>query len=135
MLAAVVPEAGLGGAAGPGGTWRPRGCWPWRAVPSPTGVRGGGPAELPVPLLLTAAVGGLAGGDELGVRGTRPFISFAGFIIKQRRWGEGSGVSEPGSVSSDLAGATLPFVCHLGQEAAQKGFDRRQKQTIASLQR
>lgn len=38
-------------------------------------------------------------------------------------------------VLSDLAGAMLPFVCSLGQEAMGKRFDRRQKQTIALLQR
>lgn len=94
----------------------------------------GGLGIHPVPPGLTGAAGGLSGDETEPWCPVHTFLDFCHLLCNPRgaRTSQGFRAS---SVSSDLAGAMLPFVCSLGQEAVGKGFDRRQKQTIALLQR
>lgn len=87
-----------------------------------------------VPPGLPGAVGGLAGDKTECLCHVQASLDFCRLLCNHRgaRTSRGFRAS---SVSSDLAGAMLSFVCSLGQEAMGEGFDRRQKQTIALLQR
>lgn len=116
-----------------GGTSWHRGCCPWCVVPLPMEINLGGLGVHPVPPGLSGAAGALAGDETERLCHVQAFLDFCHLLCNHR----GARTSQDfraGSVSSDLAGAMLPFVCSLGQEAMGKGFDRRQKQTIALLQ-
>lgn len=87
-----------------------------------------------MPAGLTGAAGGLAGDETECLCQVHASLDFCRLLCNHRG-ARTSQAFRASSVSSDLAGATLPFICSLGQEAMGKGFDRRQKQTIALLQR